>query len=307
MSAAPDAQAGASARPANDLFGAAPLAPVSRDVPLSAIRPTDPTADVAVSADVMGDLGFISTPLLVELAPGDPARLGADGRDAYAFAVVDGERRVSEARKTALEVVPCLVLAAGAPPAAVAAARLVRNFSRRENPIREAEAIAELEGLGLGEQGIASRLKLPLATIRKRKRLLALPTELRAGIAAGRVKVSVGEMLANLPPSYVGEATHFFLANGRLKVKDVRALTRTRRDGEAAELPADLFGPPAQVDDGAARREAARRELEDAVRRFLAFGPRTVTEAKEIVSRVWQEGAEGVAPEGQPEEVNGAA
>ncbi len=113
------------------------------------------------------------------------------------YSVEDGLRRIEAARRAGLEDLICMVYPAGVVPPGELTALL--NSVRSENPVRELQAIRDLEAAGKDDKEIARLTGMPVARIRKRKRLNRLIPEAETLMTSGMMRVSVAEGLADLP------------------------------------------------------------------------------------------------------------
>lgn len=185
-------------------------------------------------------------------------RLPPGGR--YRFEVVDGSRRLNNARDAGLEIVNAEVLPADTDRVEAAALRLMLNLGRSPNPLQEAEALKEVfdayraEGVPAG--AIARRFGLSTGVVRQRLGLLALPVALQAGVADGKVAAGVAARIANLPRAQQERLVVELAERGKLTGKDVKAVRQAKQAAVLAGLPDALFGPPENA------RERAKRALQ---------------------------------------------
>lgn len=263
------------------LFGEDTVEKVSaepRIVPLHDIEPPTPSAASASTASVEA-LGFLSTPVLSPVT----AEEAADGCP-YRWRVVDGERRVADAFEAGRESVPALVASAPIGRATAAAVRLGLNLGRAENPYREAQSIAVLQE-SMTDTEIAALLGVSRQTIDNRRRLLCIPTAIQDAVASGAASATAAARLATLPAEAQERAVAILHETGKLKMKDVRGLSRANVEADVAALPDALF---ASADPGAAAATRAsasgvdEAELFRAAARFLVNGG-TVTRAREVI------------------------
>jgi len=96
------------------------------------------------------------------------------------------------------EALAAMCFPKGANERTVAAAAAVLNIARKSNPLNEAQSLQRLLMLGMDREQIADTLGIPLQTIKKRLRLLTLPSTFQKAIAQGTIKPGVVELLALL-------------------------------------------------------------------------------------------------------------
>ena len=193
-------------------------------------------------------------------------RLPPGGR--YRFEVIDGSRRLNNARDTGLEFVNAEVLPQETDRVEVAALRLMLNLGRSPNPLQEAEALREVfdayraEGVPEAEVpgAVARRFGVSPKIVNQRLRLLTLPPALQVGVAEGKVAAGVAAKIVNLSATHRNELVTALAEKGKLTAADVKKVRRAKQAAVLAELPENLFAPPKNP------HERARRALEGFIR-----------------------------------------
>jgi ParB family transcriptional regulator, chromosome partitioning protein len=154
-------------------------------------------------------------------------RAGSDYR------IIAGERRWRAAQKAGLHQIPALVKDLGDEAAFEVA--LIENLQREDlDPLEEAEAYRRLcEDHGLTQEEAASRVGKDRSSVANAMRLLRLPEEIRAAIAAGELDMGHARALLAVRD----EARLLKLARQaieqRLSVREVERLARGERPGGA--------------------------------------------------------------------------
>ncbi len=165
----------------------------ARELPLDAIEPnpqqprksfgSDQSAELAQSIREHG----ILQPLLVRQLSG--------GR----YQLVAGERRWRAAELAGLERVPVVVV--DVPDRDMLTLALVENLQREDlNPIDQAVAFQYLIDAGLTQAQVAERIGKSRSSVANSVRLLQLPEDLRAEVAAGRLGEGHARALLGAPP-----------------------------------------------------------------------------------------------------------
>jgi len=206
----------------------------------------------------------------------------------YRYKVVDGKRRLSNLQALGHATVKADVMPEEADELEVLAVRGVMNLARGPNPLEEAEVFEELfhayRAVGVPEEevpsSIARKFGLPVAVVKQRLGLLALPPVLREGVREGKIAPGVAAKIANLPPKQQEQLAEELNEKGKLTEHDVKEVRRAKQEAVLAELPENLFAP---LDDP---RERARAVLKG----FLDEGL-LADELVAIVRSLQQEGA----------------
>jgi ParB family chromosome partitioning protein len=125
------------------------------------------------------------------------------------FHIIAGERRWRAAQKAGLQRVPIVVrdVAAGQERSLLEMA-LIENIQRENlNPIDEALAYRRLvDDFGLTQDGIAAAVGKDRATVANFLRLLKLPDEVRADVAAGTLSMGHARALLALSTEAISDA-----------------------------------------------------------------------------------------------------
>ncbi len=167
----------------------------------------------------------------------------ADGR----FELIAGERRLRAARLAALETIPAVVKQADDAASLVLA--IVENVQRADLfPLEEARAYRELmREFSLTQEQVAERVGKSRPAVANTLRLLQLPEEVQADLAAGRITAGHARALLALETDAARVAFAREIANRRLSVRQA--------EHEAARSrPAP--SPPASIDPDLARIES---------------------------------------------------
>lgn len=179
------------------------------------------------------------------------------------YEIVAGERRWRAAQRAGLLKVPVVVR--NIPAEQRLELALVENIQRENlNPIEEAKAYARMaEQLSLTQEEIATKVGKDRATVANYQRLLTLPTEVQAEVAARVLTMGHARALVGLPDA----------ALQRRVARDVRARDLSVRETES--LVKKLRVPP----DTRPRERASdvhTRAAEQELRRALGTQVRVV-------------------------------
>jgi ParB family chromosome partitioning protein len=243
----------------------AKAAPVRRDYFKVAIEEVHPASDqprrvfdetaLAQLVDSIRRDGLLS-PLLVR------QRSGPEGAG---YAIIAGERRWRAAQRAGLKEVPVVVRETTAREAFALA--LVENLQRADlNPIEEAEAFQRLmDEHGLTQEQLAERVGRDRSTIANALRLLKLPSSVRQMVEGGELSMGQARALLGLDGEARITAAARRTAARQLSVRQVEALVRRAKRGEAeAPAPASPAG------------SATLRDLTDRLQRALGARVRVV-------------------------------
>jgi ParB family transcriptional regulator, chromosome partitioning protein len=164
------------------------------------------------------------------------------------FHIIAGERRWRAAQKAGLLRVPIVMreVPAGQERSLLEMA-LIENIQRENlNPIDEALAYRRLcDEFHLTQDGIATAVGKDRATVANVLRLLKLPAEVQAEVAAGRLAMGHARALLVLPTdTEQRRVAREVIARG-LSVRETEALARKEAD---AAKPASEPAPPSPVD-----------------------------------------------------------
>jgi ParB-like chromosome segregation protein Spo0J len=223
----------------------------------------------SASTRAIKTLGFAS-PVLLRAFPEPRQITYEDGSvGTFLFEVVDGARRLDDAKREGMEQIPATVLPPETTEAEVAAHRITANLSRRPNPAHEVEALQSLfqtyqqQGLSTEEapRAIAAALGISLGTVKRRLKLTTLPPVLRQAVAEGKVAASVAEGVAGLNPEQQQALVEHLNTTGKLNAADVADARRVRRESQLAGLGEILLALDAQPEPVELFRQAVRQAL----------------------------------------------
>jgi ParB family chromosome partitioning protein len=237
---------------------AAPAAPAERalDVDLDHLRPNKFQPRTQMDDERIEELARsirsngIIQPIVVRRTAGD----------AQGYEIVAGERRWRAAQRAGLMKVPVIVR--DIPENRLLAVALIENIQREDlNPIEEAVAYRRLaDEFQLTQEQIAEAVGKDRSSIANYVRLLRLPQEVRANVAANAISMGHARALLALPD----EATQLRLGRDvvakQLSVRDVEALVKKHTEE-------DRTGPREEK-----KADANTRAAEDKLR--LALGTR---------------------------------
>jgi ParB family transcriptional regulator, chromosome partitioning protein len=152
------------------------------------------------------------------------------------YEIIAGERRFRAAKRAGLNRIPVIVRdVEGCESLELA---LVENLQREDlNPLEEALAYQRLvEEFGVTQEDIAKRVGKNRSTVTNSLRLLQLPDEIRAQIAAGTLSAGHARSLLALtsPAQQVGIAQE--ITRRKLSVRDTERLVRDRANRGEADL-----------------------------------------------------------------------
>ena len=237
----------------------------ARELPLTAIEPNpqqprksfgpDQSAELAQSIREHG----ILQPLLVRQLSG--------GR----YQLVAGERRWRAAELAGLERVPVVVV--DVPDRDMLTLALVENLQREDlNPIDQAVAFQYLIDAGLTQAQVAERIGKSRSAVANSVRLLQLPEDLRAEVAAGRLGEGHARALLGAPPELRVQLAGDVIAQ-QLTVREieeaVRRLQASIRLSDTSEPDDEAeSAPPPDAEAWDRWREDAAEQLQ------RAFGTR---------------------------------
>jgi ParB family chromosome partitioning protein len=161
-------------------------------------------------------------------------RAAADG-----YEIIAGERRWRAAQRAGLLRVPVVVR--DIPDDKLLELALIENIQREDlNPIEEAAAYRRLiDEFHLTQDAVAAAVGIDRSTVANSLRLLRLPAEVRAEVAAGRLSMGHARALLAVTDEAVQRQTaRDVLARG-LSVRDVEVLVKKLAAGEPASAPAE--------------------------------------------------------------------
>lgn len=238
------------------------------------LNPPGRTADPELTASIRS-LGVIQ-PLTVA----DRSAVVADApelddqipRDAR-WVTIAGHRRADASRAASLATVPVLVRNDLADVRTTTTIFLAENLHREElSPLDEALGYERLRDRGWSQRRIAEQVGVSQGQVSKRLRLMALPEEVRAEVAAGRIPVIDALRLLDLPEDRQLDTFRLTQERHGLSISASISQTQAQLDQERraaateAELrdrgvelidPAELFGASAR------RHIVADEDVED--------------------------------------------
>ena len=190
------------------------------------------------------------------------------------FQIIAGERRWRAALKAGLLRVPIVVrdVAPGQERSLLEMA-LIENIQREDlNPIEEALAYRRLaDEFQLTQEDIAVAVGKDRATIANHVRLLRLPDEVKADVAAGTLSMGHARALLGLPSDSDQRVLAREIIARNLSVRETESMVKKIADGEAARV-APAPAKPVDVHTRAAE-ERLRLALGTRVR-IVRRGPR---------------------------------
>lgn len=164
--------------------------------------------------------------------------------DEAGFEIIAGERRWRAAQRAGLPRVPVVVREMQRTKRLEVA--LIENVQRENlNPIEEAAAYRRLAGeFGMTQQRIAEAVGKERATVANYQRLLRLPAEVQADVAAGRLSMGHARALAGLAAAEQQIEVARRIREGDLSVREAEALVKRAAEPKPEPPPEK---PPADV------------------------------------------------------------
>jgi ParB family chromosome partitioning protein len=195
-------------------------------------------------------------------------------RSGSEYRIIAGERRWRAAQRAGLLKVPVVVrdIEEGAEKQLLELA-LIENIQRENlNPVDEALAYQRLsEEFGLTQDQIAAAVGKDRSSVANFQRLLKLPEELRAELAAGALSMGHARALLALPSADAQrQAAREVIARG-LSVRDTEALVKRLVAAPGASTRAARNSQP-----GAAEKDIHTRAAEDRMRFALGSKVRII-------------------------------
>ncbi len=226
------------------LSGAQPAAPAAadgapRDVDLDLLQPNpDQPRQVLEDAKLDELARSIRThgviqPIVVTTRDGEPG-----------FEIVAGERRWRAAQRAGLLQVPVVVRKM--PRTRRLEVALIENIQRENlNPIEEAAAYRQLaDEFGMTQQQIAEAVGKDRATVANYQRLLGLPADVQANVAAGHLTMGHARALAGLSDTEAQLSIARRIREGDLSVRAAEELvkrsTTPKSAQESEKAPTDV-------------------------------------------------------------------
>ena len=171
-----------------------------------------------------------------------------------AYRIIAGERRWRAAQRAGLLKVPVVVrdVAEGSDQQLLELA-LIENVQRENlNPLDEAIAYQRLaDQFSLTQEQIAAAVGKDRSSVANFMRLLKLPEEVRAELAAGTLSMGHARTLLSLPDEAAQRHAAREVISRSLSVRDTEALVK-RLSGPAPARPAKAVTPPNDVHTRAA-------------------------------------------------------
>ena len=164
--------------------------------------------------------------------------------DEAGFEIIAGERRWRAAQRAGLPRVPVVVREMQRTKRLEVA--LIENVQRENlNPIEEAAAYRRLAGeFGMTQQRIAEAVGKERATVANYQRLLRLPAEVQADVAAGRLSMGHARALAGLAAAEQQIEVARRIREGDLSVREAEALVKRAAEPKPEPPPEK---PPADI------------------------------------------------------------
>ena len=210
-----------------------------REVDLDLLRPNPDQPRQAPEDARLDDLAQsirahgVIQPIVVTTRDGEPG-----------FEIVAGERRWRAAQKAGLLRVPVVVREM--PRTRRLEVALIENIQRENlNPIEEATAYRQLAGdFGMTQQQIAEAVGKERATVANYQRLLGLPAEVQADVAAGRLSMGHARAIAGLSAADDQLAVARRIREGDLSVRAAEELVKRtgapKPERASEKVPADV-------------------------------------------------------------------
>lgn len=207
------------------LAGAQPDEPAAagapREIDLDLLRPNPDQPRQTVEDAKLDELAQsirthgVIQPIVVTERDGEPG-----------FEIVAGERRWRAAQRAGLLRVPVVVREM--PRTRRLEVALIENIQRENlNPIEEAAAYRQLaDEFGMTQQQIAEAVGKERATVANYQRLLGLPGEVQADVAAGRLAMGHARALAGLSDAEEQLAVARRIRDGDLSVRAAEELVK---------------------------------------------------------------------------------
>lgn len=157
------------------------------------------------------------------------------------YQIIAGERRWRAAQRAGLAKVPVVVKdTTGIPPAQLLEWALVENLQRENlNPIEEATAYQRLASeFQLTHEEIATRVGKDRSSVANTIRLLKLPAEVRADVAAGTLSMGHARALVSLPNDTTQRSIARDIISRGLSVRETESLVKKALEPAAATATA---------------------------------------------------------------------
>ncbi len=170
-------------------------------------------------------------------------------REGGGYELIAGERRWRAAQRAGLHEVPAVVRDVAEKRAFEMA--LVENLQREDlNPIEEAQGFERLiDEFGYTQEALATRVGKDRSTVANALRLLRLPTSVRGLVTEGRLQMGHARALLGLESTDAIERLARRVVARELSVRQVEALVKRERDGQADAPPAPPERPSSSARD----------------------------------------------------------
>lgn len=157
------------------------------------------------------------------------------------FVVCDGRSRIVNSRAAGRETIPAHVYPADYTTEQILA--IVANTKRSENFVTDVFAIQEIleSDKEATLKDVCDATGLPMATAKKRMKLLALIPDLMNLLKANQLGQKMADRIAGLNELQQAALYRCFLENGKITEADIRAITSAGASQAAMELDDDLF------------------------------------------------------------------
>ena len=155
------------------------------------------------------------------------------------YQIIAGERRWRAAQLAGLTSIPAIIKETT--PQQMLELALVENIQRADlNPLEEAGAYRQLmDEFGLTQERVAERVGKSRAAVANIVRLLRLPADIQAALAAGRISEGHARALLALPTARLQRHVLAVIEGRGLSVRQTEALVH-QLEAEAAEGEADV-------------------------------------------------------------------
>ncbi|MBN1994570.1 MAG: ParB/RepB/Spo0J family partition protein [Anaerolineae bacterium] len=153
------------------------------------------------------------------------------------YQLIAGERRWRASRLAGLSVVPVIVKETS--PQQMLELAIVENIQRADlNPLEEADAYTQLmEEFGLTQEAVAERVGKSRTAVANTVRLLNLPEEIKAALAAGKISEGHARTLLSLKKQRDQLNALETIIKRELNVRQTETLVRQLLSGDEAPKP----------------------------------------------------------------------
>lgn len=159
------------------------------------------------------------------------------------YHLMAGRKRLKAAEILELELIPVKMYEVDSLSESVLT--IDSNAQRSDNPLSDMEAILDLSNNNLDEKAIARLTGLTVGTVRKRMKLIDVPTEIIQGVRDGKVAIGTAEDVAKLSTKDKADLVLKLERKSKLIGKDVTEVRRAAQDKASADqIPAAVFETP---------------------------------------------------------------